>query len=257
MIIPEFEIVKTPLNECRIRGPVQVFQPDITLHDHEIHVWHARLESHSAELKFIKSILSSDELLRAERFYFEQDRVNYCVSRGLLRTIIAHYIGMAPNLLSFKYGAYGKPYLDNNVAGAELHFNVSHSGGNALFAFSAKHPIGVDLERISIEIDYEAMAKQILTTREIDFLGSITENKRLETFYRIWTCKEAYTKLVGVGLNMPLGNIDVTSFRGTGFDLLDRYNDRNDLSDCTIRSLNTWPEFAAAITVESEDIGVS
>ena len=45
---------------------------------------------------YYRSILSSDERQRAERFRFENLRRSYTLSRGGLRILLAHYLGCAP-----------------------------------------------------------------------------------------------------------------------------------------------------------------
>jgi 4'-phosphopantetheinyl transferase len=81
----------------------------------------------------------------ASKFHFQRDRDRFVSGRGQLRELLASYLGEPPGKLRFRYSSYGKPAL----SGFELHFNVSHSGGLALLAFSTDHEIGVDDVRVA------------------------------------------------------------------------------------------------------------
>lgn len=37
----------------------------------------------------------------------------------------------------------------------------------------------------------------------------LAENQKVEAFFRIWTCKEAFIKAVGKGLSFPLKEFDI------------------------------------------------
>jgi 4'-phosphopantetheinyl transferase len=72
--------------------------------DAEVHVWLAELEQPARTVQQITSVLSSGELLRAQRFYFERDRRCFIVARGVLRRILGWYLALPPALLP--YGAF-------------------------------------------------------------------------------------------------------------------------------------------------------
>lgn len=58
--------------------------------------------------------LPADELIRADRFRFEQDRQWFIVRRGLLRAILGCYLGIAPDRVYITYGHHEKPTLADN-----------------------------------------------------------------------------------------------------------------------------------------------
>jgi 4'-phosphopantetheinyl transferase len=90
--------------------------------------------------------LNEDERARAEKFYFEADRLAYAAAHAGLRALLAPMLGCAPKTLRFAAGANGKPCLDQNEHSAGLHFNISHSRGCVVVA-AAGRPVGVDVER--------------------------------------------------------------------------------------------------------------
>lgn len=103
------------------------------------------------------------------------------------------------NTVDFRYtftGA-GKP----SVEGYPFHFSLSHSGEYVLLAVSS-HEIGADIQKI-VKMDTERLAKRFFTPdeqKEID--GSDNPG---ETFFSVWTRKEAYAKYTGEGMARMLG----------------------------------------------------
>ena len=91
-------------------------------------------------------------------------------------------------------GEHGKPYLKRFP---QICFNISHSNGIAVCAIS-QSGVGIDVERIGTF--RSAVARRVLTEKEIEFLETLTEHERGEMFYRFWTLKESYLKLDGSGL---------------------------------------------------------
>lgn len=91
-------------------------------------------------------------------------------------------------------GEHGKPYLKRFP---QICFNISHSNGIAVCAISQSE-VGIDVERIGTF--RSAVARRVLTEKEIEFLETLAEHERGEMFYRFWTLKESYLKLDGSGL---------------------------------------------------------
>ncbi|MDQ6812000.1 MAG: 4-phosphopantetheinyl transferase, partial [Actinomycetota bacterium] len=75
-----------------------------------------------------------------------------------LRDVLAAYLETSPEAIRIVDGAHGKPEL----AGRELHFNLSHSGDVGLVAVSRERPVGVDVERIDGRRDVLALAERAL-----------------------------------------------------------------------------------------------
>jgi len=75
-----------------------------------------------------RSLLSEDELQRAQRFHFDRDRKHFCAARGLLRTVLSGYLAVPAKDIAFRYLEKGKPELAAIPEAGQLNFNVSHSG---------------------------------------------------------------------------------------------------------------------------------
>ncbi len=92
-------------------------------------------------------------------------------------------------------GRYGKPKL----SGAEAEISIAHSGEYAA-AVAAKRPVGIDIERIRPVL--RPLVYRICTPEEQAWIRSAPE-QFLTRFFRLWTMKEAYGKMLGVGIFSP------------------------------------------------------
>jgi 4'-phosphopantetheinyl transferase len=77
----------------------------------EVHIWRASQIVEPATLSRLHALLDPDEKARAERFVFQRDRDRFIVARGVLRELLAAYIGCASSQVAFDYGPQGKPSL--------------------------------------------------------------------------------------------------------------------------------------------------
>jgi 4'-phosphopantetheinyl transferase len=183
---------------------------ELRLADHEVHVWRAQLELPSAQVQRLRGILTDDELHRADRFSFEIDRQRFIAARGILRSILSRYIPIDPGRLRFNYNQYGKPFLAPGFSSYPLNFNLSHSESVVLYAITRNMEIGVDLEHVRSDVEYEEIAKHFFSVNEVSILCAIPTEKKPKAFYNCWTRKEAYIKAHGEGLSLPLDSFDVS-----------------------------------------------
>jgi 4'-phosphopantetheinyl transferase len=192
---------------------VQIEAP-LALPEDEVQLWRVDLDAIRADESRWQKVLSSDESMRASRFHFARDRQRFVASRALLRTILAGYLATDPSGLSFSYSKKEKPSLGPTHAGSDVMFNISHSHGVALFAFTRRREIGVDVEQVRCDFDLEAIARRFFSTHEQNQLAALPEQERVDAFFRCWTRKEAYIKATGDGLSLPLRQFDVSLAAG-------------------------------------------
>lgn len=190
------------------------------------------------------AVLSPDEIDRAARFRVEHARRSYIATRLALRFLLARYLGEAPHAIRFQYGSKGKPEL---AAPAGIHFNVSHSGGFAVLAFSWDGEIGVDVERIHPMEDMLDIAERFFSAEEAADLRSLPACERVDAFFRCWTRKEAYVKAVGDGLFIPLDSFRVTLRRGEPAEFIHFRNDAAAARRWTLMNLNVGKGYLAAL----------
>lgn len=170
-----------------------------TLDKDRVHVWRARLDLTDPEIARLATLLSPDEVARANRFRFARHRRRFIVARGILRKLLGNYLNIEPRDLQFEYGDRGKPLLKVNQIEL-LQFNLSHSHEYALYGFTYHHLIGVDLEYLREMPDLLKIARRFFSNREYELLAKASEEVKLKLFFQLWTAKEAYLKAVGTGI---------------------------------------------------------
>lgn len=188
------------------------FQVDesLNLDKNQVQVWRVDLAAiREDELRW-QTILSSDELARSERFHFPMDRQNFAAGRALLRIILAGYLCVDPKSVRFAYAKNEKPSLEPSLARSGITFNVSHSGGVALYAFAQGREVGIDIEHIKRDFDIEAIARRFFSGHEQQQLAAVRAADKIGAFFRCWTRKEAYLKATGDGLSLSLSQFDVS-----------------------------------------------
>ena len=222
----------------------------------QANVWLAELEQPADTIQRLAGELASDELLRAQRFYFERDRRRFIVARGVLRAILSAYLPVTPAQLSFTYGPQGKPALAAPFNDTGLRFNVSHSHELALYAVIRAREIGVDIEWMRPLDDAENLAAHFFSVREQMALRSLPEHLKHQGFYNCWTRKEAFIKAVGKGLAQPLDEFDVSLTPGEPAQLLANLGQTNEAKYWSLLALRPPTGYAAALAVEGTGLQV-
>jgi 4'-phosphopantetheinyl transferase len=224
--------------------------PDATsLLPGEIHLWRAGLDMPPSQAEQFLEILSEDERDRADRFRFPKDRWRFVAGRGLLRLILARYLGTLPDRIRFSYGPQGKPSLAGNLDGGALRFNVSHSDALALFAFARDRELGVDLERVDPLVAAERIPEYFFSSQECASLRSLPAEFQPEAFFHCWSRKEAYLKAKGGGLTVPLDQFSVSLAPNQPAELLWTAEPRENCR-WSLHALTPAPGYVGALAVE-------
>ncbi len=189
-----------------------------------------RLDISQIEFDRLWLFLSEDERSRAERFNREYLRRNFVAARGNLRALLAQRLGCFPNEIQFGYSDRGKPYIRQG----DICFNLAHSQDFAIYAICSDREVGIDLEYINPDCDFEGIARRYFLRSEQQIIKKL-QNQNLDlarrAFYRAWTLKEAYGKATGQGITNILNLIDVSQ-------LLEESGDKTlPIGDWTIKLL--------------------
>lgn len=164
------------------------------------HIWVVDLADFWSEVNFFSQLLSPDEVARGDRFKFSHDQINFICTRGIARCILAKYLGYAPADLQFSYTEKGKPFFADHFNHLNLNFNISHSKNLAVYGITQANLIGVDIEYLRTNLEMLALAKRFFSAQEYLAISNLSGNTQLNLFFRLWTCKEAYLKAVGLGI---------------------------------------------------------
>ncbi len=225
----------------------------LSLPEDEVQLWRIDLEAVGADESHWRKALSSDELERASRFHFPRDRQRFAASRSLLRILLGGYLATDPAGVSFSYSENGKPSLGPARAGSNVKFNISHSGGITLLAFTRGREIGVDVELVRGDFEVQAIARRFFSPKEQRQLADLPAEKIVDAFFRCWTRKEAYIKAIGEGLSLPLHQFDVALESGEASALLATRPDASEGGHWLLREVPAGPGYIAALCVRGQD----
>jgi 4'-phosphopantetheinyl transferase len=172
--------------------------------DFLIEIYKIKLSNYQELASSTLTVLSDSERSRAKRYHFVKDKNRFIICRTLLKFLLAEHIGLEVDKVLIDLDSNKKPYLSSH---SSVFFNVSHSGDYAVIAI-AKCPVGVDVEYVNKDFDYEEILPTIFNELEMDEIR-LNKEKHL-TFYKFWTRKEAIVKAIGKGIDNDILNIPVT-----------------------------------------------
>jgi 4'-phosphopantetheinyl transferase len=168
----------------------------------EVHLYFISLDLPTERLEKLASLLSEDEIIRANRYHFPEHKRRFLAARGFLREILGLYLAINPEKVEFIYSERGKPSIN-----AQLQFNLSHSEEMAVYGLTTGGRIGVDLEKMRSMKDLNSLTKRFFCAEEHELIAKSQEKETL--FFQLWTAKEAYLKAVGTGISGGLDRVEV------------------------------------------------
>jgi 4'-phosphopantetheinyl transferase len=192
-----------------------------------VDVWRAALDLSAGEAAAALRTLNEPERAHAARLRTGAPR--WVAARAALRGVLARYLDVLPARVAFVTGAEGKPRLAPGP-GADLRFNLSHSGGLALVAVRLGREVGVDLEELRDGVDGDAVAREFFDEPERARLAALAATGQPQAFFRAWVRREALAKASGRGISAPAARSEGARFG--------------------VRELGGFPGFAAAVASE-------
>ena len=211
----------------------------------DIHLWWVSLRESNDELSEFRNILSADEQQRADRYRFERHRDAYIVGRGVLRSILSGYTNEAANQIKFRTGPHGKPSLVNSVGSERLCFNYTDANNHALYAFTWNQEIGVDLEDLNRDVDFERIVDRKFTRKEAKAILTLPHCMRKAAFLTCWTRKEGYGKAEGWGIHYPLDSVEVC--KNCELDRVELKAGNGQTRDWVIQQIYPAPSFVGTL----------
>lgn len=169
----------------------------------EIRILHTDELISEENFKHVLSLMPDQRKFKVSAYHFPKDQ-RLSLGAGLLLHRWLLEKGISYQDAKMQSYANGKPSF---VQYPHLHFNLSHSGEYVVLA-TGEYPIGVDIEEI--KTDYLDIAERFFTSEEIQQIhacDSISEKEDL--FFRLWTMKESYMKVTGLGFELPLHSFSI------------------------------------------------
>ncbi len=229
----------------------QIFPKNLELTRQNIHVWRVNLDLPSLEVEELAAVLSQDEIVRANRFYFAQHRQRFIVARGMLRKILGRYLDIEPDQVQFEYSSRGKPSLSPQFSASKIQFNISHSQGMALCGITCDRLIGIDLEYLRSLADAESIAKRFFSLREHKIISSLPAATKEKVFFQFWTAKEAYLKATGDGLSGGLEQVEVDINSDQSLRLVSIQGDYQKANNWSLYPLIPDVNYIATLAIET------
>ncbi len=175
--------------------------------DHTIRLQWAFLADFAGRFDDLEAGLPASERERAQRFKVAAAERRFVLARTLLRRALGEHLDVAPSALIFGIGEHGKPHLRQPEPPPVFGFNLSHSG-EVVVLVTATGEIGVDVEERRTVPAAERLARRFFSPAERDFILALDDPDRDRAFLRIWTQKEAWLKAIGLGMGMPLREVE-------------------------------------------------
>jgi 4'-phosphopantetheinyl transferase len=168
------------------------------------------IEVHFAFTAGFPALLQDDDILDEEdwadisRQRNRELRRRAIASRVLLRKSLSDIFSnhVPASQWRFVRTGFGKLILAANGQ-PQVHFSISHTRGASAIVISKFAPVGIDVEAFDCRVDNDALETG-LSRREQTMVSRLDPGSRSQALLKLWTLKEAYTKLVGIGLSAHL-----------------------------------------------------
>ncbi len=167
-------------------------------------VFFGQTEDFPSGISSISDSINKDDQLKAGRLVNDKARKTVIICYTMLRTILSKKLNIHPDKIAYIYGPNGKP----GIKGDPLYFSISHTGNSFSFAISDQFHIGIDLEEINRNINFESIIRRFFSVKEGEYILN-SGGKSRERFFLLWTRKEALLKAIGTGIIPQLANIEV------------------------------------------------
>jgi 4'-phosphopantetheinyl transferase len=215
-----------------------------------VHVWRSYFQRTLVSNRKFEESLSKEEIEKAQRFIRQSDRDRYIFAHGLLRSILAAYVGCAPQQLVFESKQYYKPFLIGPGGSDDIQFNLSHSEDMTLIAVARRTAVGIDVEYMRRIPDAHEIVNRVFSVDEREFLNSLPPADFNRGFFACWTSKEAFLKGLGKGLSYPLDKFSVIFSNIESDGLIYVHDDPMKANRWKIIRLSPGPDYSGALAIE-------
>ena len=145
----------------------------------------------------LMDVLNSEELVRCLNYHSNMSKRHFVLSRLIVRTFSSKILNLSPDQIPIAIYCRGKPFIPNS----SLKFNISHSGDGVIVAFHCFQDVGVDIEVVDYQLQWESIALDLYSKKDWFFVQRLTRREQLLYFYQLWTKFESVAKTIGLGLS--------------------------------------------------------
>jgi phosphopantetheinyl transferase len=154
-------------------------------------------------------VLSDLDWLSLNRIQDAAMRRSAIAARVLLRIGLSHAADhkVAPSEWRFDSPALSRPVVAADLP--QINFSVSHVDELAVVALSPTLDVGIDVECVDQNVSKELIA-EFSHFDERHAVGGLPRPQEIREFIRLWTLKEAYSKMLGRGHGLDFKMIKFT-----------------------------------------------
>jgi phosphopantetheinyl transferase len=180
-------------------------QTPIAVDEHYVDVWIALIDT-TITLSAHHQVLNEDDLRELGEIRSAPARNSSMAARILLRIGLSFAVHqrVAPIDWLFERSQNGKLSVSDGFP--KIHFSVAHTKNIAIVAVSRIMVVGVDVESTDQSIS-DQLFESFCCSAEQDMLNHLPNQQASREFLRLWTLKEAYTKMVGLGHSMNFSKL--------------------------------------------------
>lgn len=133
----------------------------------------------------------------------ENDKNRSLAASLALNAALKNY-DLEERMMEYDVGEQGKPLLRYYP---EIHFSISHSGDYAICSIGEEE-IGSDIERV--RPGKERVAEHFFAKEEFSWIQNAESSEEKDArIFRIWTIKESFLKVTGLGMSLPLKDFTI------------------------------------------------
>jgi phosphopantetheinyl transferase len=168
-------------------------------------IWSAPVQQ-LAHMRAYGDLLGPEDLLAISQMRCAATRDCTIAGRILLRTALSQAVEnrIEPRDWQIRTGPNGKPVVATGWPA--LHFSISHTDQIAVVAVSETLPIGIDIETLDEGPSEDVIATCCCPSERLLF-SATAPYQRSHEFIRLWTLKEAYAKMIGVGHMLDFASV--------------------------------------------------
>lgn len=177
-----------------------------------LHVWFVPLVA--VDLVAAQGMLDRRETDGADRFVHDVHRRRYVARHAAARSILGWCLAAAPREVVYAFSCavcgsleHGKPLVRD--AACPVRFSMSSSADGAVVAVSFDGDVGIDVEAVDRRVDHHALIGRYAPA-ERRALSLLDEVERPWAILESWTRKEAYAKVLGLGLFLEFDAFEIT-----------------------------------------------
>ncbi|MEX2462698.1 MAG: 4'-phosphopantetheinyl transferase superfamily protein [Balneolaceae bacterium] len=174
-----------------------------------------------------EEIILSFEYLSAEGNSIDLDEEEAISGAIILRRMAKKFLGIKELDIYTPKNEKPKAFIGDN----ELSVSFSHTKKAICAAISYEFNVGCDIESIDRSVN-PAIISRIKCKNEIDQLYNETEP------IRIWTCKEAALKMIGMGLRISMNSVYLKKISEDLFEV--EFNNGKRAKICSFQHRDHW-----------------